>query len=82
MAKSLIYAKWCLMLIGFMTISSGTASSSLTSSSSSLSKRIVSSNRKRSRTQSKISSPQPCDGAVIPSNRRACGFFLWDLVGN
>ena len=66
MVKSLTYARWFLMQIGFMTISSGTASSSLMCS----------------RTQSKISSPQPCAGAVIPSSRRACGFFLWDLVGN
>jgi hypothetical protein len=76
------------IIVGFLIIISSVMASTLSSiktttpSSLSSSKRTASSNQKRSRTHAKISPQQSCTGhAVVPSNRRACGLFLWDLVG-
>ena len=75
------------LIVGFLIIISSVMASTLssiktTTSSSSSSKRTASSNQKRSRTHAKISPQQSCTGhAMVPSNRRACGLFLWDLVG-
>jgi hypothetical protein len=78
-----------ILIVAFLIIVSSVMASTLSSiktttssSLSSSSKRTTSSNQKRFRTHAKVSPQKSCTGsAVVPSNRRACGFFLWDLVG-
>ena len=66
-----------IMIVGFLIIISSVIASTVSSSI-----KTTTSSSSLKRTTSSIPPQQSCTGsAVVPSNRRACGLFLWDLVG-
>ena len=71
-----------IMIVGFLIIISSVIASTVSSSIKTTTSSSSSSSSSLKRTTSSIPPQQSCTGsAVVPSNRRACGLFLWDLVG-